>query len=164
MATMDEYKSFLAEVRKLTGLEMLVPDETGLVSVRVDDEYNLNIQLVEQTSKLLCFVEVATLPQDAGKDVYRELLAGGLFGKDTGGGYFALEMETETVVYNYLFDFTEVMHNPQYFVETLENILSLVDVWMQRIHAILVKGEGGEEDSFIDMNAHQEDGFFRFHP
>ncbi len=164
MATMDEYKSFLAEVRKLTGLEMLVPDETGLVSVRVDDEYNLNIQLVEQTSKLLCFVEVATLPQDAGKDVYRELLAGGLFGKDTGGGYFALEMETETVVYNYLFDFTEVMHNPQYFVETLENILSLVDVWMQRIHAKLTNGDGEEADSFIGMNAHKEDGLFRFNP
>ena len=61
---------------------------------------NVNLQLVEGTGRLLCFVEVAELPHDAPKAVYRDLLAGGLFGKETAGGYFAIEPETETVVYN----------------------------------------------------------------
>ena len=44
--TMDDYKVFLAEVRKATGIETLKPDESGLVSVRVDDAYNVNFQFV----------------------------------------------------------------------------------------------------------------------
>ena len=92
--TMDDYKDFLAEVRKATGIETLKPDESGLVSVRVDDAYNVNFQFVEATGRILCFVEVAELQPGAPSEVYRDLLAGGLFGKDTAGGYFALEPET----------------------------------------------------------------------
>ena len=51
----------------------------------------MNFQFVEATGKILCFVEVATLPSDASKAVYRDLLVGGLFGKDTAGGYFVTQ-------------------------------------------------------------------------
>ena len=88
MTTKENYTRFLAEVRKATGIEALKPDEAGLVSVRVDDAYNVNLQFVEATGKVLCFVEVAELPPDAPKAVYRDLLAGSLFGKDTAGGHF----------------------------------------------------------------------------
>ena len=37
------YVKFLADVRKASGVETLVPDESGLVSVRVDDAYNVNL-------------------------------------------------------------------------------------------------------------------------
>ena len=104
MKTMDDYKVFLAAVRKETGIEALTSDETGLVTVNVDEKYNVNLQFVGATGRILCFVEVAQLPADTPKDVYRDLLAGGLFGKETAGGYFALEPETETIVYNYYFD------------------------------------------------------------
>ena len=85
MATMEEYTAFLAQVRKLTGLDMITPDEGGLVMLRVEDRYNLNLQFVEATGKVFCFVEVAELPKDAPKAVYRDLLVGGLFGKETAG-------------------------------------------------------------------------------
>ena len=104
MTTREDYDRFLAEVRKQTGIEALTSDDAGLVSVSVDEKYNVNLQFVEASGKVLCFIEVATLPHDAPKAVYRDLLAGGLFGKETAGGYFALEAETETVVYNYFFD------------------------------------------------------------
>ena len=81
MTTKDSYAKFLAEVRKASGIEAFVPDEAGLVSVRVDDAYNVNLQFVEATGKVLCFIEVTELPYDAPKAVYRDLLAGGLFGK-----------------------------------------------------------------------------------
>ena len=74
MRTMDEYKAFLAAVRTNTGLDMLTPDDGGLVSVRVDGTYTLNLQFVEATGKVLCFVEIAELPKDAPKAVYRDLL------------------------------------------------------------------------------------------
>ncbi|MBO7683446.1 MAG: type III secretion system chaperone [Kiritimatiellae bacterium] len=135
MATKEDYTKFLKQVREETGIEALVPDDGGLVSVRVDDRFNVNLQFVEATGRVLCFVEVAQLSADASKDVYRDLLAGGLFGKETAGGYFALEPETETVVYNYFFDFAQAAEDTEAFVETLEKILQLCDIWSERIKA-----------------------------
>ena len=131
--TMEDYGNFLAEVRKATGFETLVPDESGLVSVRVDDTYNVNFQFVEATGKVLCFVEVAELPADAPKSVYRDLLTGGLFGKDTAGGYFSVEADTETVVYNYYFDLDTAAKDVEEFVAAIEKILQLCDLWAERI-------------------------------
>jgi len=133
MRTMDEYKAFLAAVRKNTGLDMLTPDDGGLVSVRVDGAYTLNLQFVEATGKVLCFVEIAELPKDAPKAVYRDLLVGGLFGSETAGGYFTIEDASETVIYNYFFDGDVVANDPEEFVSTLEKILQLCDTWAERI-------------------------------
>ena len=141
MAAKDEFNSFLSEVRKASGVDAFQADETGLVSVRVDDAYNLNLQFVEATGKVLCFVEVAELPTDAPREVYRDLLAGGLFGKDTAGGYFALEPESETVVYNYFFDLDRAAKDVEEFVSTLEKILQLCDLWAERIKGGLAAGQ-----------------------
>ena len=43
MATIDDYKTFLETIRKQTGLDMLVPDDDGLLSFRVDDKYNFTV-------------------------------------------------------------------------------------------------------------------------
>ncbi len=143
MNTSEDYKNFLAEVRKVSGVDSLNPDDSGLVSVRVDDTYNVNLQFVEATGKVLCFIEVAELPPDAPRSVYRDLLAGGLFGKETAGGYFALEPETETVVYNYIFDLDEAAKDVEEFISTLEKTLQLCDVWAERIkNALSDSGSG----------------------
>ena len=137
MATKKDYEDFLAEIRKTSGIGSLVPDDSGLVSVRIDDAYNVNLQFVEATGKILCFVEVAELPRDASKEVYRDLLVGCLFGKDTAGGYFALEPESETVVYNYFFDFENVSADVDDFISKLEKILQLCAIWAERIRRVL---------------------------
>ena len=158
MQTKSDYEQFLAEVRKASGIESLKADESGLVSVRVDDAYNVNLQFVEATGKVLCFVEVAELPPGAPSSVYRDLLAGGLFGKDTAGGYFALEPETETVVYNYFFDLETAAKDVEDFVATIEKILQLCDVWAERIKVKL----SGEADVFRMYDHHPS--FLRFTP
>ena len=158
MQTMNAYRDFLAEVRKTTGISALSPDESGLVSVKVDDAYNVNFQFVEATGKVLCFVEVAELPPDAPSSVYRDLLAGGLFGKDTAGGYFALEPETETVVYNYFFDLETAAKDVEDFVATVEKILQLCDVWAERIREKL---SGGAE---VFRAEDRHPSFFRINP
>ena len=148
MAKREDYDKFLAEVRKETGIAAIRSDETGLVSVNVDEKYNVNLQFVEPTGKVLCFVELATLPHDAPKAVYRDLLAGGLFGKDTAGGYFALEPDSETVVYNYFFDIAQAAEDVEDFIATLEKILQLCDVWAERITSEL-DSSGSESTSEI---------------
>ena len=134
MMTMQEYKTFLGQVAKAAGLATLEPDDDGLVSLRVEDEYTLNLQFIAATGKILCFVEIAQLDHETPKEaIYRELLVGALFGKDTAGGYFSLEPESESVIYNYVFDADQAAAEPAEFADTLEKALSLVDFWAGRI-------------------------------
>ena len=156
MKTKEDYDRFLEEVRKTTGIEALTPDETGLVSVRVQDEYNVNLQFVEATGKILCFIEVAELPKDAGREVYRELLSAGLFGKETAGGYFALEPNTEIVVYNYYFDLETAELDVDEFVSSLEKILQLCDLWSGRLKDVLAENE--------DMGSFFPESHIQIHP
>ena len=147
MPNRESYDRFLAEVRKETGIGAISADESGLVTVRVDDKYNVNLQFVEATGRILCFVEVAVLPKDAPKEVYRDLLAGGLFGKDTAGGYFTLEAESESVVYNYFFDLETAAKDVDDFVSTLEKILQLCDSWCARIDSKLSESASHPHDA-----------------
>lgn len=149
ISTLEDYKGFLGKVSERSGLDF-TPDEGGLVSLRVDDTYTLNLQYVAASSKILCFVDVATLPKTCDKAVYRELLVGTLFGKDTAGGYFALEGESETVVYNYLFDFDPVTIDPDETVAVIEKILSLVDVWAGRIDSLVADKPSGPQSGDTD--------------
>ena len=157
MKTKDDYNKFLSDVRNASGIESLTPDESGLVSVRVDDAYNVNLQFVEATGKVLCFVEVATLPSDASKAVYRDLLVGGLFGKDTAGGYFAVEPESESVVYNYFFDLEESAKDVEEFLHTIEKILQLCDIWAERIRRDLY----GEEEEGVSHGSAEQPAHFQ---
>ena len=155
MSTIADFNDFIAAVRKDTGLAPFVPDESGLVSIRVDDTYNVNLQFVEATGKILCFVEVAALPKDAAKEVYRDLLVGGLFGKDTASGYFAVEPESETVVYNYFFDLETAAKDVEGFVSTLEKILQLCDIWAERIRRVLAgEHEGADGRAKAEIAVH----------
>ena len=165
MTTREDYDRFLAEVRKQTGIEAMTSDDAGLVSVSVDEKYNVNLQFVEASGKVLCFIEVATLPPDAPKAVYRDLLAGGLFGKETAGGYFALEAESETVVYNYLFDLEAAARDVEDFVSTLEKILQLCDIWVERIqHALSAGAELSAEPLDPTFGGFSPDRHFHIHP
>ena len=137
MPSRKDYDAFLADVREQTGIAAMAADEFGLVTVRVDDKYNVNLQFVEPTGRMLCFIELTVLPKDASKEVYRDLLAGGLFGKDTAGGFFTLEAESESVVYNYFFDLEEAAKDVDDFVSTLEKMLQLCDSWCERIDSKL---------------------------
>lgn len=152
MNTMEDYRNFLADVRKSTGIEAFSSDDSGLLSFNVDDRYTMNLQFVEPTGKILCFIEVCQLPKEATKTVYRDLLVGGLFGKDTAGGYFALEPDSETVVYNYFFDLDKIANDVDEFVSTLEKILQLCDIWTDRIKSGDIVS--GEKDASHDANHH----------
>lgn len=115
----------------------------------------MNLQFVEATGKILCFVEVAELPNDAPKDVYRDLLVGGLFGKDTAGGFFAVEPESEAVVYNYFFDLETAAKDVEGFISTIEKILQLCDIWAERIRRVLAgEPEGADGRATAEISIH----------
>lgn len=159
VSTLRDYKEFIAKMSALSELDFS-PDPEGLVSLRVDDAYTLNLQYVEASSRILCFVDVVTLPKTCGKEVYRQLLIGGLFGKDTSGGYFALEGESEAVVYNYLFDFDPATSDPKEMLSDLEKLLTLVDVWAEKI-AKLVGAPDAEGSPRKVIGISEGSGFMR---
>lgn len=146
MKSIEDYKAFLTKVSEETGIAAFKPNEDGLASMRVDDAYNVNLQYVAATGKVLCFIEVAELPPDAPRQVYRDLLAGALFGKDTAGGHFSLEPESEIVVYNYFFDLETAASDIEEFIQTIEKILQLCDLWAERIKENM-SADGGEKTS-----------------
>ncbi len=143
MKSLEEYKAFIAKVRKNTGIDSFVSDEDGLVSLSVDDKFNVNFQYITGTRRFLCFVEVCTLDRNAPRAVYRELLVSALFGKDTAGGYFTIDPATETLVYNYFFDGDDVEEDIEGFVQTIEQIMQLCDMWIERVNAF----EENEQDA-----------------
>ena len=145
MTNMEAYRAFLAEVKKNTGIGAFEPDEEGLVSLNVDEKYNINLQLIEDTARVLCFIEVCTLQKDTPKNVYRDLLVGGLFGKDTAGGYFTIEPQSETLIYNYMFELNEITKDVEDFTATLEKMLQLCDMWMDRINTSADSDKRNEE-------------------
>lgn len=145
MKTLDDYRNFISELRKDTGIEALNPDENGLISVRIDDAFNVNLQFVEHNHSVLCFVEVFQLPEDAPKKVYQELLTGNLFGKETAGGYFSIEEVSNVVVYSYLYNGDEIEKNSEEFVASLENILQLCGLWSERINDLLIQEPTGSD-------------------
>ena len=165
MKTIEDYKTFLSQVREETGIKAMVADDAGLVTVSIDEAYNLNLQFVQATGKVLCFVEVVELSKDTPKAVYRDLLIGGLFGKDTAGGYFALEDETETVVYNFFFDLEDVSNDIDEFVSTLEKILQLCDMWRSRIQTMMTETtDTNKDDTSYNSLSNDEASHFVIHP
>ena len=119
MNGIEDYKAFLTKVSEEAGIPAFKPSEDGLVSMRVDDAYNVNFQFVEATGK---------------------------FGKDTAGGYFSLEPETETVVYSYFFDLETAANDIEEFIHTIEKILQLCDLWAERIKGDM-SADGAEKPS-----------------
>ena len=57
-----------------------------------------------------------------------------------------IEPESETVVYNYFFDFDRAAGDPEDFVDTLEKILQLCDLWAERIKERLSGGGDAAAD------------------
>lgn len=135
----EAYCQLLQELGKSTGLGVLEPDAQGLLTLAIDEgRYELSMQHIEATGKILVFVQVCQLPKDCGVEPYRALLAGTLFGAETAGGYFALEPESEAVIYNYLFDFKSPADLPvDVFEGTLEKIMSLTELWAERLQEVL---------------------------
>ena len=158
MRTLGDFRRFLGDIRKETGIEALAADDAGHVAVRVQDAYNVHLQFVEATGKILCFTEVAELPPDAPGEIYRDLLAGGLFGKETAGGYFAIEPERETVIYNYLFDSDRADANHGEFLATIEKIIDLCDKWNARL------GDVFPHEATMSPASHEMNGGFVIHP
>ncbi len=148
---MEQYRAFLEKVAEVASIGDLTPDEDGLVSLKIDDSVVLNLQYVSKTSKIFCFVDMCELPADADGELLRDLLAANLFYTETAGGSFAIESESNRIIYQYLFDFAPETADAAQFVAVLEKILSLMDLWIARVNGRPAEADGGASPSIDAM-------------
>ena len=136
-------------MREITGQELLRADDQGLVSVTVNGKLQMTLQFSQATGRVLCFVEIAQIPPNAPVKLYQHLLAAGLFGQETAGGYFSLEETAGTVVYNCVL-YGEELISPEEFITQLENILQVCEIWEMRIEAALhEQSEASEQNADV---------------
>lgn len=147
-----KYDNLLNAVGKIASLGDLTSDGDGLVSLKIDGAYILNLQLLQDSESILCFVELMKITdEETSGAIFRELLSGNLFGRDTNGGYFGLETETMTVVYHYTVKLDQVEDSPETLVGVLESILALCDLWTERIKALPAKDAAAADDRPISI-------------
>ena len=145
---MEQYREFLGKVAEVASISDLTPDEDGLVSLKVDGSVGLNLQFIPQTSKIFCFVDMCDIPVDAGGKLLKDLLSANLFYTETAGGSFAIDVGSNRVIYQYMFDFVPETADATEFVAVLEKILSLMDLWIARVNGSSAESEGDAAPSF----------------
>ena len=148
---MEQYRAFLEKVAEVASISDLIPDEDGLVSLKVDGAVGLNLQFIPQTSKIFCFVDMCDIPVDAGDKFLRDLLSANLFCTETAGGSFAIDTGSNRVIYQYIFDFVPETADATEFVAVLEKILSLMDLWIARVNGSYAESEGDAAPSFEEV-------------
>ncbi|MCC8189226.1 MAG: type III secretion system chaperone [Planctomycetes bacterium] len=126
MTATENFDLLLAELAKTMQVPALERDEVGIVVLEIDG-LPLYLQFASGRESLVLTCELAVLPPDAPAAPYRRLLAAQLFDQGTGGGKFALDESSNTVV----FTFERVLDGLPYaqFEEILGNFLRVCEHW-----------------------------------
>lgn len=63
----------------------------------------------------------------------------------TGGGFFTIEPQSETLIYNFRFELNDITKDIEGFIATLEKMLQMCDMWMDRINTSADNNEKEKE-------------------
>ncbi len=153
MSSRVDYDLFLNRFAVKCGLDTLTPDEEGLVRLLIGQKQTLNIAYQEATAQILVFLDVTKLPETVSSDVYRALLSAGLFGQEACGGWFALEPAENVIIYQRLFNFDPDVLSADVFLDAVEKILSLVEVWSGRLAGLLATENEPSTTADLDFSS-----------
>lgn len=143
MTSEENFALLLGELGQLMKIEPLVPDEDGLVTLEID-AMPFHIQHAAGRGSVLLACELATLPPTTPAGVYRRLLAAQLFDQGTGGGKFAIEEESNTVVFSFERALDGIPF--QEFREIMGNFLNVCEYWRKQL---VENSEGGFPEAAV---------------
>lgn len=140
MTSAENFSLLLEELAKLLNIGALRPDEDGIVVLEIDNSIPLYLQYAAGRESLVLACEIAQLPKDTPASMFRRLLGAQLFDQGTGGGKFAMDNESDTLV----FSFERVLDGIPFalFREILENFIRTCEFWRGEI-TIAANGESG---------------------
>lgn len=139
MTAKENFAMLLKELSDLLKIGELKPDEEGMVLLEVDGSMPLYIQFAPRRESLILTCEIAVLPADTPPKIFRALLGAQLFDQGTGGGKFALDTGSDTLVFTYEQPLDGLPF--AFFQVTLENYLRCCEHWRKTI-AEPAGGEG----------------------
>lgn len=127
MTPEENFAILLRELSTLLNIADLHPNEDGLVLLEVDGAMPLYIQFAPRREAIVLTCEIALLSPDTPAKIFRILLGAQLFDQGTGGGKFALDNSTDTLVFTYEQRLDGLPFAT--FREILENYINCCEHW-----------------------------------
>ncbi len=132
MTAKENYLMLMEKLAKSLHLDELKPDDTNMLALEISASLPLYLQFSEQRESILFVCEIANIPVHTPSKIYRTLLEAQLFDQGTGGGKFALDTESNTLIFTFEF----MLNSPTFdiFQEVLENYIVFCKHW----HALIL--------------------------
>lgn len=133
MTSAENFTLLIEELAGLLNMGTLTPDEDGIVVLEIDSNMPLYLQYADGRESIVLTCEIAQVPKDTPAALFRRLLGAQLFDQGTGGGKFALDNETDTLV----FSFERALDGIPFslFKEILENFIRCCEFWCAEVAA-----------------------------
>ncbi len=128
---MKKFQMLLNDVAAITGLESLVPDESGGCAIRLDDVI-LNIQFMEDTRQCYFFSQLFQIPalEKDRLSLYERLLSANCFYRETGGGILGIDTDINAVTYATKFGIDAISGND--FVNFVESFINMAESFIEK--------------------------------
>lgn len=140
MTAEENYAMLLKELAAALKID-LKPEEDGTVPLEIDGSMSLYLQFAPRRETVILTCEIASLPQDTPAKIFRVLLGAQLFDQGTGGGKFALDNATGTLVFTYE-QLLDGLPFPA-FQEILENYVRCCEHWRKTVQEQAGGGKAG---------------------
>lgn len=123
-------------IRKLSqkvGIPELTFNDEGVVTFVFNDQYKTNIERSEDQEQLTVYGVLGDLPLDQRESCLMALMDGHLFGHQTEGATFAVDLDTEEII---LFRTFDVRHLEfEWFYGELQKFLRVQQAWTDKLEA-----------------------------
>lgn len=126
-------KDALDQLGKQIGVPDLALDENGVCRMIFDRNLVVDLEQSDDASVLHIHSTLTGIPAEGRETLYGSLLAANLFGAETGGAVFALDIPAGEVVLFKSFRMDETEY--QDFVNGLENFVQQIENWKERLGA-----------------------------
>lgn len=137
---MDKDLEFIESLARRLGVNAPETDVDGLARLELPDGFVFYLKALED-GDYLAFSQLVELPEDAGTEVFRTLLAANLFGAGTGPGHFALEDSSGALVWQ-----ARLRGDGGELAKHLLSAADLCRQWMDRIEELVAGADADMSD------------------
>ena len=155
---MVEFSDFIASYGQDVGISDLKLNEQGVCSLNFDSKVNVDIVFKQDQDQCIFASNLGEIPTDNLENFFRELLKANVFGISTAGTTIGIDEGTNMVVLS--FTFITQSFTFDLFKTVLDNSVSLVDEWTQKVENLKTSHSNGVTSSSSDVQSASEYGNF----
>ena len=148
-----EVKDLITNIGLEFGLKLAL-NENSVASLIVDDRFEIEFEYVEDGDSLFGSYVLGKFEGDGNEKIYKALLDANLYGKDTGGGIFALDNRANEVILFFKVKASETDY--EQFRSMMERYLNTLIDWSTRYEALIqsvISESKGSNPKDFDINS-----------